>query len=92
MRCHKQHHRFYAGVDMHARSMFTHILDQKGKTVFEKDLPAEPSCGLRQPTLEPCRRFRGRVQAVDVRPAQAVPAPISLPTRRGLESPDRDHW
>jgi transposase len=35
-------HRFYCGVDLHARSMFTHVLDQKGKTVFEKDLPADP--------------------------------------------------
>jgi transposase len=37
-----QPHRFYCGVDLHARSMFTHVLDHKGKTVFEKDLPADP--------------------------------------------------
>jgi transposase len=37
-----QQHRFYCGVDLHARSMFTHVLDTKGKTVFEKDLPADP--------------------------------------------------
>src|SRR5450432_898321 len=35
-------HQFYCGVDLHARSMFVHILDQKGKTVFEGDLPADP--------------------------------------------------
>ncbi len=35
-------HRFYCGVDLHARTMFTHVLDHKGKTVFEKDLPADP--------------------------------------------------
>jgi transposase len=37
-----QAHAFYAGVDLHARSMFVHILNAKGKTVFERDLPAEP--------------------------------------------------
>ena len=42
MRLYNQQHRFYCGVDLHARSMFTHILDDKGKTVFECDLPAGP--------------------------------------------------
>jgi hypothetical protein len=37
-----QPHRFYAGIDLHARSMFTHILDHAGQTVFERDLPASP--------------------------------------------------
>jgi hypothetical protein len=40
MRLYNQPHRFYAGIDLHARSMFTHVLDAKGKTVFEHDLPA----------------------------------------------------
>jgi transposase len=35
-------HRFYCGVDLHARTMFTHVLDHKGKTVFERDLPTDP--------------------------------------------------
>ena len=42
MRCFTGQHRFYAGVDLHARSMFTHVLDHQGQTVFEKNLPAEP--------------------------------------------------
>jgi transposase len=42
MRFYKQSHAFYAGVDLHARSMFTHILDHTGQTVFEHDLPAGP--------------------------------------------------
>ena len=46
MRCYTNPHRFYAGVDLHARSMFTHVLDHQGKTVFEKDLPAEPGVFL----------------------------------------------
>lgn len=46
MRWYKQQHRFYCGVDLHARSMFTHILDAEGRTVFEKDLPASPGAFL----------------------------------------------
>jgi transposase len=42
MRLYNQPHRFYAGIDLHARSMFTHVLDHTGKTVFERDLPACP--------------------------------------------------
>ena len=41
-----QPHQFYAGVDLHARSMFVHVLSAKGKTVFERDLPAEPDVFL----------------------------------------------
>jgi hypothetical protein len=35
MRLYNQTHAFYAGVDLHARTMFTHILEQRGRTVFE---------------------------------------------------------
>jgi len=41
-----QPHQFYAGVDLHARSMFVHVLSAKGKTVFERDLTAEPDAFL----------------------------------------------
>src|SRR5450755_4301761 len=46
MRFYKQPHAFYAGIDLHARSMFTHILDHAGVTVFAKDLPAGPDAFL----------------------------------------------
>ena len=42
MRFYNQPHRYYCGIDLHARSMFTHILDHEGQTVFAKDLPAGP--------------------------------------------------
>jgi hypothetical protein len=32
-----QHDNFYAGIDLHARSMFTHIIVEQGKTAFEQD-------------------------------------------------------
>src|SRR5689334_5232490 len=35
-------HKFYCGVDLHASTMLSHVLDHKRKTVFEKDLPADP--------------------------------------------------
>ena len=41
-----QAHQFYAGVDLHARSMFVHVLNARGKTVYERDLPAAPAVFL----------------------------------------------
>jgi transposase len=38
--------RFYAGVDLHARAAFAVILDQDGKTVFARNLPACPDAFL----------------------------------------------
>jgi hypothetical protein len=46
MRLYQQPHAFYAGVDLHARSLFTHVLDRHGRTVFERDLPACPDSFL----------------------------------------------
>ncbi len=46
-------HRFYCGVDLHARTLFTHVLDHKGKTVFEQDLPADPAAFLK--AIQPYR-------------------------------------
>lgn len=46
MRFYNQPHAFYVGVDLHARSMFTHILDQHGATLFARDLPAQPQAFL----------------------------------------------
>jgi hypothetical protein len=30
MRCYNQPQRFYCGVDLHARSLYTHVLDAAG--------------------------------------------------------------
>jgi hypothetical protein len=32
MRFYNRHHRYYCGIDLHARSMFIHILDAQGLT------------------------------------------------------------
>ena len=46
MRTYNHTHAFYGGLDLHARSLFTHILDQHGKTAFERNLPASPDAFL----------------------------------------------
>ena len=40
MRFYNRQHRFYCGVDLHARSMYVCILDQAGTVVFHENLPA----------------------------------------------------
>jgi transposase len=53
MRCDTGQHRFYCGVDLHARTMFTHVLDANGTTVFDRDLPTDPDVFL--DALQPFR-------------------------------------
>ena len=53
MRFYNQSHSHYCGVDLHARSLYCHILDQHGQTVFERDLPAAPAPFL--DAVAPCR-------------------------------------
>jgi hypothetical protein len=40
MRFYSSEHRFYCGVDLHARTMYLCILDSSGQIVFDKNLPA----------------------------------------------------
>ena len=46
MRFYNQPHRFYAGGDLHARSLYLHILDDQGQTRFDQNLPANPEAFL----------------------------------------------
>jgi transposase len=39
--------RFYAGVDLHARTLFLAVLDHDGQTRFRRNLPAQPEPFLR---------------------------------------------
>src|SRR5262245_41108209 len=41
MRFYSQQHRFYCGVDLHARTLSLCLLDQAGHTVLEKTIPAD---------------------------------------------------
>ncbi len=46
MRFYTQQHRFYCGGDLHARTLYLHILDHDGQTRFEQNLPARPDAFL----------------------------------------------
>ena len=37
-----QEHRYYCGIDLHARSMYTCIINQSGEIVFHRALHTEP--------------------------------------------------
>lgn len=47
MPIYNQSHQFYASEDLHARSMFVHVRSAKGKSVFERGLPAESDAFLK---------------------------------------------
>jgi transposase len=38
----KQQHKYYCGIDLHARKMYVCILDQKGKTIVHQNLKTDP--------------------------------------------------
>jgi len=42
MRFYTQEHRYYCGIDLHARSMYLCILDNRGEVVLHRDLRTEP--------------------------------------------------
>ena len=46
MRTYNTPHAYYCGVDLHARSLFVHVLDDKGTTRLQQDLPASPAAFL----------------------------------------------
>lgn len=46
MRPYTTTHAYYCGVDLHARSLYVHVLDDKGVTRLERDLPASPAAFL----------------------------------------------
>lgn len=42
MRFYSQQHKFYCGIDLHARKMYVCILDQKGKTKVHENINTDP--------------------------------------------------
>jgi hypothetical protein len=47
MRFYNQQHRFYGGIDLHARTLSLCILDSAGAIVLHQTLPAGPDAFLR---------------------------------------------
>ena len=56
MRFYNQQHRFYCGVDRHARTLSLHVLDATGKSVLAKTIAANPDAFLT--AIAPCRDGR----------------------------------
>jgi transposase len=46
MRTYNQPHAYYCGVDLHARSLYLHVLDHNGVTRLERDIAASPAAVL----------------------------------------------
>jgi len=46
MRVYSRSHRFYCGIDLHARSMHLCVLDQDGNTVLDQNIAARPETFL----------------------------------------------
>src|SRR5262245_37486807 len=46
MRFYQQQHRFYCGVDLHARCMYLCVLDQAGQTLLHRNFPANAAAFL----------------------------------------------
>jgi transposase len=42
MNFYKKQHKYYCGIDLHARKMFVCILDQKGKTIVHQNINTDP--------------------------------------------------
>jgi hypothetical protein len=76
MRFYNQPHAAYCGVDLHARTMYLHILDDHGRTRFEKNLPARPDA-----FLDAIAPFRDGL-VVDPDAFGLAPAPLPRPRRK----------
>jgi transposase len=53
MRFYTQQHKYYCGIDLHARTMYICILDQAGNTVLHKNVRSNPESFLR--AIQPYR-------------------------------------
>ncbi len=51
MRFYTQQHQCYCGIDLHTKNMYVCIINQAGRILFHKDLPANPEALAR--TIQP---------------------------------------
>ena len=47
MKFYTQQHRYYCGIDLHARTMYLCILDQQGEILLHRNMPSNPDFFLR---------------------------------------------
>ena len=84
MRFYTEQHLYYCGIDLHARSMYACVLDQKGQTAVHRKLPTEPEPLVRAvvAVLEPeavsprePRELARQVRALELEAAPLVVQP-----------------
>ena len=46
MRFYNKQHSYYCGIDLHARTMYACVLDEKGEIAAQKNLQSEPGAFL----------------------------------------------
>ena len=46
MRFYNVTHKHYRGIALHARNMYTCVLDQEGNALLDRDRPTDPRCLL----------------------------------------------
>ena len=47
MRFYNGKHRYFCGIDLHARSMYVCVLDPEGQVLLHRDLPTDPDVFLK---------------------------------------------
>jgi hypothetical protein len=47
MKFYTQQHKFYCGIDLHARTMYVCILNQAGETVLHRNMKTDPALFLK---------------------------------------------
>ena len=77
MRFYIRQHRFYCGVDFHARSMYVCVLDAEGNVLVSKDIAAAPGDRGRRWRCKEARPRRGTSKssmrrAKGFRPTRAI--------------------
>ena len=81
MRFYTQQHRYYCGIDLHARRMYVCILDSGGEILVHRNVGPCPSLVMRPPRLE-VTRGRRRLDALVRGISFCLVAASSMSTRQ----------
>ena len=60
MRFYNHSHPYYCGIDLHARSLYVCVIDDKGETLVHKEIKASP-----QPLLPLLENYRHNIVGVE---------------------------
>src|SRR6516162_705419 len=97
MRFYTNQHRYYCGIDLHARSMYVCVLDPQGQILLHRNMPCAPESFLK--AVAPYREdIAVAVECIftwywlaDLCSKQNIPRAVheSNPRRQGQERQDR---